>query len=349
VKRKVLFACIFEEISMKNVFASVIALLTLSSCVTAQQTGAPATQQPPATNGALHKRTDPGFPPVNPANFTATTPTVDEVNAFLKAMWGYDENRVWTVAAVLATPAPGVSKVVVYIADKNQPGKQSLTTFFSLPDGKHVIADNVVPFGAKPFAEIRTALQTRANGPSRGAKSNDLMLVEFGDLQCPKCRDAQATMDNLAQDFPQARIVFQDFPLTEAHPFAEQAAEEGVCVRKTKGDAAFFTYAAAVYTSQSGLTKESSAATLAAAAAKAGADPSSIASCMQSAETKEAVSASVKLGREIGVTETPMLAINGRLIPLNAVSYDVLKRIIVFQANQDGIALTEQPSLHQLK
>lgn len=330
-----------------------VALATFAALASAQQTATPAVPKPqttaPTSAEILHKRTDPVFPATNPANFTATTPTVDEVNAFLKSMWGYDENRTWSVAAILATSAPNVSKIVVYIADKNQPGKQSVTTFFSLPDGKHVIADNVVPFGAKPFAENRAALQTRATGPSRGAKGNDLLLVEFSDLQCPKCRDAQATMDNLAQDFPKARIVFQDFPIAELHPFADLAATEGVCVRKSKGDAAFFTYAQMVYNSQSGLTKESAVSTLATAAAKAGADPAAMATCATSAEAKEAVAASIKLGREVGVGETPMLAINGRLIPLNAVSYEVLKRIIVFQGNQDGLSLTLQPSLQQLK
>ncbi len=39
------------------------------------------------------------------------------------------------------------------------------------------------------------------------------MLVEFADLQCPHCKEAQGTMDQLVKDFPNARVVFQSFPL----------------------------------------------------------------------------------------------------------------------------------------
>ena len=271
------------------------------------------------------------------------------MNAFLRSLWGYDENRVWSTQAILATPAPGVSKVVVYVAEKTQPERTTQTVFFTMPDGKHAIADNVVSFGAKPFTETRDLLKARADGPARGATGNALELVEFADLQCSHCRDAEKTMEGLAADFPQARIVFQNFPVAQLHPYAFQAAAEGVCVRKVRGDDAFFTYAQAVYDTQEALTKERADATLAAAAAKAGASPAEISACAQTQASKDAVNASIKLGTDVGVTETPMLSVNGRLLPLGSVSYETLKRIIVYQANQDGVPLRLQPSIRTLK
>ncbi len=83
-------------------------------------------------------RPDP-FPPVNPKFFTAATPTVDTVNAFLKALWGYDPNRIWRVEAIQSTPAPGVSKVIVYVSEKAPNAKVTPTSFFVTPDGKHAI------------------------------------------------------------------------------------------------------------------------------------------------------------------------------------------------------------------
>src|SRR5471032_2435567 len=67
---------------------------------------APATPKPQAGQVT--------FPKVEQKNFTADSPTTAEVDSFLKAMWGYDENRVWEVAAILKTPAPGVARVVVF-------------------------------------------------------------------------------------------------------------------------------------------------------------------------------------------------------------------------------------------
>jgi protein-disulfide isomerase len=288
------------------------------------------------------------FPAVNPKNFTAESPSVDEVNGFLKAIWGYDESRRWQVAAILKTPAPGVAKVVVLIADKNQPGKTMQSVFYTTPDGRHAIADGIMDFGAKPFAENRKTLQDRADGPARGAKGNELLLVEFADLQCPRCQEAQDKMDNLAQDFPQARIVFEDAPQA-MHPFAMQAAVDGQCVRKTKGDAAFFAYAQAVYAKQAGLTQQSADATLKAAIGAAGADPAAVAACAATPDAKAAVDRSTKLAEDVGAIQMPMLAVNGHLLPIDAIPYETLKRMVAFQAGQDGITVHLQPTLSTLK
>ncbi len=191
---------------------------------------APAAQKAPLQLQSLGQQTkaDP-FPPVNQKYFTATSPSVDTVNAFLKALWGYDPNRIWRVEAIQATPAPNVSKVVVFVSDKSANAKVQPTAFFVTPDGKHAVAgDAVVPFGDKPFADLRKTLQTRADGATRGATSKDLLLVEFADLQCPHCKEAQSTMEQLVKDFPNARVVYQSFPLVDLHPFAYKAAAYGV-------------------------------------------------------------------------------------------------------------------------
>ena len=288
------------------------------------------------------------FPAVNAKNFTAESPTVDEVNGFLKAIWGYDENRQWQVAAIVKTPAPGVAKVVVLIAQKNQPGKTMQSVFYTTPDGRHAIADGVMDFGAKPFAETRKTLQERADGPSRGAKTNDLLLVEFADLQCPRCQEAQDKMDNLVQDFPQAKIVFEDVPQA-GHPFSTQAALYGECVRKTKGDAAFFGFTEAVYAKQAGLTQQSADAILKASISAAGADPAAVAACAATPEAKAELDRAARLAEDVGAGQAPMLAVNGHLLPVDAIPYETLKQMIAFQAGQDGITVQLHPTLSTLK
>ena len=298
---------------------------------------------------ALPKAPAETFPPVNPKNFTAKSPTVDTVNSFLHALWGYNDSRSWSVAAIEPTTAPGVVRVQVYFAEKSQPGRIGQTVLYVTPDGQHAIAGEVVSFGAKPFAELRTLLQAQANGPAHGATGKDLELVEFADLQCPNCKTAQGTMDQLARDFPQARIVYEDFPLTAVHPFSFQAAAIGHCVRQAKGDAAFFTYAQKVYDTQADLTAAKVDATLQAAATAAGADPAALKTCAASPATADAVNDTSKLAADTGDSNTPTLVINGRSVPLTQVPYDVLKRVIVFQGSLDGITVHEQPSLTTLK
>jgi protein-disulfide isomerase len=328
--------------------AAALSVTAMAGAQTGSPTGtgaaapsAPAAAQKPAAPLQLQNldpttRADP-FPAVNPKFFTATSPTVDTVNSFLKTLWGYDANRIWRVEAIQTTAAPNVTKVVVFVSDKAPNSKVQPVPFFVMPDGKHAVAgDAVVPFGAAPFADMRRMLQEHADGAFHGATSKDFMLVEFADLQCPHCKEAQTTIDQLSKDFPNARVVFQSFPLIELHPFAFKAAAYGYCVQKQKNDA-FFSYATAVFDTQEGLTPEAGDATLKNAVTKAGLDPAAVDACAATQATKDQVNASLKLGQDVGVDQTPMLSVNGHMLPLTQVPYETLKRIIAFQAALDGV------------
>jgi protein-disulfide isomerase len=322
------------------------------------QTPAPPVQSPATAEAAQttepqapapHAATpaDP-FPPVNLKNFTADSPTTAEVNGFLKAVWGYDETRIWSVAAIQKTPAPGVARVVVFATDKTHPDKLSRNEFFITPDGKHAIAGGVVDFGEKPFEQRRDLLQQEANGPAEGAASKDLLLVEFSDLLNGRSKDAQDVVQNLIKDIPQARVVVENFP-ADGSPYALRAAEDGVCVRKAKGDAAYFTYSRAVYAKQKGLTATTLQPALDAAVEAAGADAKSVAACAVTPATKADVEASMALAAKAGVDGAPVLVVNGRVLPPVDVPYDTLKRIVAYQARLDGISVQVQPTLSNMK
>jgi protein-disulfide isomerase len=271
------------------------------------------------------------FPAANPKNFTAKSPTVEEVNAFLKQLWGYDPNRVWQVAGIETTEAPNLSRVTIEVAEQGVSHGPATTVFFVTPDGGHAIAgSSVIVFGAHPFAAVREKLEQLATGPYRGSSSKNLMLVEFADLQCPHCKEAATTMDHLATDFPNAHIVFENFPLTMVHPAADKAAAYGVCVAKQKGNETFFKYVQAVYDTQTALMTNADE-TLNNAATTAGASATQVAACAATASAKATVASSVKLGQEIGVNETPLLYVNGRAVPVAGIPYATLKQIITYE------------------
>jgi protein-disulfide isomerase len=232
----------------------------------------------------------------------------------------------------------GISKVIVYVGDKNGKQKPSGIQFFALADGKHIIAgDEIIPFGEHPYAEYRAQLQQKADGPYRGSASKDLELVEFADFQCPHCKDAQANMEKLVADFPKARIVFENYPLPQ-HPAAASAAAYGVCVAKQGGSNAFFQFASAVFEGQDGLaTADGATLTLNSAVAKTGLDPAKIATCAATPAAGASVEASVKLAKDLNIIQTPTLMVNGRQVPANA-PYETIKQIVVYQEKLDGIA-----------
>lgn len=297
---------------------------------------APNLQAPPASTVPENP-----FPPVDPKNFTASAPSKETVNEFLRKSWGYDSNRIWQVAAILKTPVEGISKVIIQVAEKGgQKPQTAVLQFFALPDGKHIISqDDVLSFGANPFADDRAVLLQRANGPARGAASKDLLLVEFADFQCPHCKIAQATIDKLVQDYPNAHFVYENFPLVQIHDEAYKAALYSVCADKLGGSDAFFKFAAATFDGQAGLTPEGVELTLKSAVAKTGLDPAKVAACSTTPAAKAAVDASLKLGQDLNISETPTLFINGRRLPgFGNIPYDTLKKIIDFQMKEDGPA-----------
>src|SRR5450631_1052100 len=94
---------------------------------------APAGQAPAAAPLKLYSlgtetQADP-FPPVNPKYFTADSPSVAAVDSYLKAMLGFDVNRIWRVEGIQKTTAPGVSKVTAMVSER-APNAKVLTAIF---------------------------------------------------------------------------------------------------------------------------------------------------------------------------------------------------------------------------
>ncbi len=59
-----------------------------------------------------------------------------------------------------------------------------------------------------------------------GSEHAGLLLVEYGDYECPSCVEAEPVTRHLTEVFgKRMRFVFRHFPLVEVHPHAELAAE----------------------------------------------------------------------------------------------------------------------------
>ena len=319
--------------------ATVLAFMISPVYHATAQDQTPASPSAAAPTPSAPAAAAPTFPKPDPADFTSDSPSKETVNAFMQANLGFDQNSIWQVQAIQKTQLPGISRVVVFVGDKSGKQQPYRFAFLTAPDMKHImVGDRIIPFGDHPFEEYRNILQQRANGPYRGSASKDLELVEFADFQCPHCKAAQANMDKLVTDFPNARIVFQNDPIPSIHPQSVTAAQYGLCVTKLGGNTAFFTFAAAVFDGQDGLTTADGATlTLNSAVTKSGLEPAKVQACAHTPEIKAAVESSMQLAKDLDISSVPTLAINGRQVPANA-PYDTLKQIIEYQEKQDGIS-----------
>ena len=261
---------------------------------------------------------------------SANLPSEETVNSFLQQTFGYDSTVTWKITAIKPSIAAGLAEVDVVLS--NSQG-QSATTLYVTPDGKHALTGDILPFGAKPYQPAKEALLKGVNGPSRGPDKAPVTIVEFSDLQCPHCKDAQPVIDKLLTEEPNARFVFQNFPLP-SHNWAAKAANYADCIGRSSKDA-FWKFVQGTFDAQSSITEANADEKLTAIADTAGVKGAEMATCAAKADTKTRVEQSVALGQSVGVTGTPTVFVNGRRIG-NVVGLppEVLKGLVEFAAKQ---------------
>jgi len=268
-------------------------------------------------------------PAAKPATATGL-PSEETVNAFMHKMFGYDPSVTWEVVSIKPSSIAGISEVNVNL--KNPQGQQN-TKLYVAADGQHALIGEIIPFGSEPFAAARMALEKGIDGPTRGPADAPVTIVEFSDLQCPHCKEAQPTIDKLMSKEKNARLVFQNFPL-QSHDWAAKAAAYADCVGRSSNDA-FWKFMQGVYDAQSDILTTNADEKLTALADKSGVKGSDIAACAAKPETASRVEHSVALGKSVDVTGTPTLFINGRKIAnVAGLPYDMLKQLVEFAAKK---------------
>jgi len=246
-------------------------------------------------------------------------PSEAEVEASLKRTFGYDAGLSWQVLEIRASGISGIAEIVVSI-NKREPNHIYLPA-----EGQKAIVGDVIPFGPNPYAPARAKLQA-VDGPSLGPKAPTILIAEFSDLQCPHCKAAQPIIEKLANDFPQIRFVFQQFPLPATlHPWAMKAAQYADCAAQTNPDA-FWKYIDGIFENQGGIALATADDKLKELATAAGLDAQKISTCSASMVTEARIKKSMALGESLDVNSTPTVFINGRKIS-GAYPWDTFKKI----------------------
>ena len=262
----------------------------------------------------------------------ANLPAEATVNEFMRRTFGYDQNLKWKVTDIKPAPDPSMTEISVVV---NTPEGQQGLKLFVTPDQKYAISGDFVPFGADPYAPIRNLLNEKAKGPSRGAANPSVTIVEFGDLQCPACKRAQPTIDKLMNDEPNAKLIFEQFPLTSLHKWAMTASKYALCVQRQNKDG-FWKFVDTVYQHQDEMQQQSvedAEKKLQQYAGEVGVNAEQVQKCTSDPSIVTEISNSQVLGKDVDVTGTPTLFIGGRKIAnVGGIPYETLKAITDFQA-----------------
>ena len=300
-------------------FLSLLGILVLSSVLAAAQTASakPAAAKAPEKAG---EKSDPA----------ANLPSEATVDSFLHQSLGYQPDVTWKISSIRPAGVGGLAEVTVVLASSQG---QQLSRFYVTSDGAHAVTGDIIPFGAKPFDPAKKALEKGVNGPERGPKDAAVMIVEFGDLQCPACKAAQSSIEALVAAEPTARFVFQNFPL-EMHNWAVKGAAYSDCVGRASSDA-FWKFIAKTYETQADITAENADEKLTAIVNGVGLKGADIAACATKPETRAHIDASIALGKSVDVSGTPTLFINGRKVGnFDAHMGEVYKTLVEFAAKE---------------
>lgn len=163
-----------------------------------------------------------------------------------------------------------------------------------------------------------------------GNPDAQVTIIEFSDFQCPFCRKFyKETLPQIKQayiDTAKAKFVYRDFPLS-FHPGAIPAAEGTECAREQEK---FWEMHDVIFDEQekqgSG-TIQFTADDVKKWAAKIGLNATKFDQCLDSGKYKQEVEKDITDGTAAGVSGTPAVFVNGRLM-VGAQPFSAFKAVI---------------------
>lgn len=179
-------------------------------------------------------------------------------------------------------------------------------------------ATDLVEYAENDAPDARTLIQ-QAQGITKGDPDAPVQIIEFGDFQCPGCRgfalNVLPTLEAEYIDTGLARLTFYDFPLTNAHLHAVLAARAARCA----GDQdRYWDYHDVLFGRQAEWSAERTATDeFVEYAGLLSLDADAFEACLMSDRFAAEVSAGARLGRELRVSSTPSVFVNGTRVQSN--------------------------------
>jgi protein-disulfide isomerase len=167
----------------------------------------------------------------------------------------------------------------------------------------------------------RVEVATPAGEPAMGAGEDAAVtIVEFSDYECPYCKRAYPEMKKLMDEYgDRVRLVYRDYPL-DFHTKARPAA---VAARCAGDQGKYWEYHENLMTVVGSLDRTN----LVTRGELVGLDINAFNTCLDGGSHDAAVDKAFEDGAALGVTGTPTLFVNGRMM-VGVVPYGALKAIV---------------------
>ncbi len=142
--------------------------------------------------------------------------------------------------------------------------------------------------------------------PVYGSKDAKVKIIEFSDLQCPACKAANPTVQQIKEEYKD-KISFEYYhlPLRSIHKYAQKAAEAAECAND---QGKMFKYIDAAFE----ISPELSTSNLKKVATQIGLDTKSFNACLDSGAKKKYVNTDYNVAMSKGLRGTPTFFINDK-------------------------------------
>jgi len=255
---------------------------------------------------------------------TEQSPLLKSTEAFVRKLFAWGPEFKVKLGPLKQSPAEDFYLVPVEVTFN---GQTDTGEVYVSKDGKSLVRGQIFDMAADPFADNRAKLHA-ASGPSAGPADARVTIVEFFDYECPHCREMHTVLNTIESQYPQVRIIFMDFPITQIHPWADTAAIGAHCVY-TQSLAAYPKLQDYLFDNQDVISAEDIWDKLLSFVSENGLDATALKTCMSSPEAAKAVQESRDLGVALKIDSTPTLFINGR--PLIGGDVSTVKQQIDFE------------------
>lgn len=239
----------------------------------------------------------------------ASAEMTKRVEAYLRKVYAWGPNFQVKIGPITQSAAGALYTLPVEVS---MGGQADTAIVYVTKDGGYLIRGDIQNLGVDPLEAMRGQLHTDGYA-FKGPANAKVVLVEFGDFECPSCRQLDTLLRQMLPQYPQVKLVFKDFPLEQVHPWAMTAAIAGHCVLQ-KSEDAFWKFHDAVYDSQDLISPENAYSKLLDLATSAGADADAFKLCMADPQTKNIVQKSIDEGRSMQINSTPTTFVDGRTV-----------------------------------
>lgn len=162
---------------------------------------------------------------------------------------------------------------------------------------------------------------------ARGSENASLTLEEYGDYQCPPCGLMYPELKKIETQYSgRMRFIFRHYPLVQAHPHALIAARAAEAAGLQDR---FWEMHAKLYENQTQWSNEADPRTsFVNYAREIGLDVNRFVNDLNGQQTEARVVADYRRGRSVGVTGTPTIFVNGRMVRAEATNPEGVRSAI---------------------